>query len=297
MNKTELDSYAMLFERGGRDQVANTLREIEKNDEISGDVLQLLIGCLNERGQELKRCSGAVYAFHRLINKTQSLELYRACEQVDYFDNNVLWGGYKSMWLFSDGRISLYPKLLYLPELEDLVLDELFLALSRALQMNIRKYHYELSTEADLRPKRSDRLCVSSAYDRPSCIISALLGKLFCDQTTDHGRDQLRAMEHYFRGRVDKMHEIEKQRSKDGDSMAIDWGEHKFNLLSNNFMTVRELDNTLGAMLAIANADPVDIAYDDSSWITMFDIMAFGKESFKDVEDGVDAICRLFSTD
>lgn len=213
MNPVELNAYRMIFRNGTTRQVRKALWDIaEVEPTVTDELMADVIATLRNRGR------GAVWELawpiHKLLGKTHSMELYQAADELGYLMIDRF-----HVKVCANGKVNLFVReLFYHPDVEPLVMDELFHWLNCLEQKVSAKYAEELSgcPEVD---HLSPTLKASEFYPDPLFPITRIIQALE-KLVSPQGCASLLAMEYIFRPRLNDYLLIEQKWAREGDGRA-----------------------------------------------------------------------------
>lgn len=212
MNPIELSAYRMVLKNGSDRQFFDilwTIRSVE--DVVPDELLADIILALRTRGKPVMRNCWLV--IRDLLGKTSSQELYRAVDELGYFDMYATLG----IQCHLSGKVSLFVETHFPhPELEEVVLDEL-LKWVTFIDTTIRvKYAREVEG-IDWSDSEADKAIQDSNAKGNPIWIAVRIIKALHHAGSAKGRESLRAIEYLFRPRVNDYLMVEQKWIREND--------------------------------------------------------------------------------
>jgi hypothetical protein len=215
MTAVELNAYLMTLRNGTLSQVGKAICDIvELENDVPVELLTAVLSEIRRRG----RMSGDELArpIHKLIGKTQSIDLYRTADEC-----GLLELGYFANKVCASGKVNLFvTEQFNHPELEPLVLDELHQWVNYLDQTIRQNYMDDLSPIIREVPEYDNQLKRSALFMSPQYPTARILQTLAAIGT-DQARPSLLALEYLFRPRLNDYCIIEQKWLQNGDERAI----------------------------------------------------------------------------
>lgn len=215
MHPVELNAYSITLRNGTLTQVKQTLCDIQELEPVVPDVLLAdIVATLRNRGKAASR--ELAVPIHKLIGKTNSMELYRTADELGYLElNNFL------NQVCVSGKANLFVlERFYHQGIEPLMVDELHQWIN-CLDQTIRQNYKDDLRGAFLEiPEYDSRLKRSQYFSSPHFSIARILTALEAIGTAQI-HTSLLAIEYFFRPRLNDYLAIEKERMRVGDERAI----------------------------------------------------------------------------
>lgn len=216
MNQIERDAYRMIFRNGTTKQVRKALWDIaEVEPTVTEDLMADVIATLRNRGR------GAAWELawpiHKLLGKTHSMELYQAADELGYLELDHF-----QFKVCASGKATLFVKeQFYHPEVEPLVIDELYQWLNYIEQGIRQQYADDLVLCMPDKPEFDNRLKKTEYFTAPLMPVARILTAL-ANIGSAHGRQELLALEYIFRPRENDYFMIEQKRAAEGSERAVE---------------------------------------------------------------------------
>jgi hypothetical protein len=252
MTMAALNAYRLHFKNGTMDQVSHALCEMSREPfAVPNELLAEVIDMMHQKGVEGKNRFPSL--IQSLIGKTRSTELYRVADELGYLQR-------AATKVYLSPKVDLFVnQLFYQPDLETLVLDELYLWLTYVEQTVWALYRKELPSVYLDEPDYDERLKKTEMFGAPLWPIGRILQAL--EQIgSARSRESLLGMEHYFRPRINKCLEIELKRACNGEEQVIkkpvEEGDIAIILERTGSPTVYHLREVIDRLSRIARSEP-----------------------------------------
>ena len=213
MNPVELSAYRMIFRNGTTKQVRQALWDIaEVEPTITEELMADIIAMLRSRGMDA--VWELAWPIHKLLGKTRSMKLYEAADELGYLIIDRF-----HIKVCANGKVNLFVReLFYHPDVEPLVMDELFHWVNCLEQKISVKYAEEFSNCPDV-GHLSSTLKASEFFPAPLFPIARIIQALE-KLVSSQGCASLLAMEYIFRPRLNDYLLIEQKWAREGDGRA-----------------------------------------------------------------------------
>jgi hypothetical protein len=232
MNTIELNAYRLMLRNGNAEQIRKTLLDIGRLEtNIPPEMTAAIIEMLRKQGgAEIRHWA---YPISKILGKSQSRELYQVAESLkafkDSFTSDDAWMKEKEnpdLSVFFEGsNVVLFVKeKFYHPELEKLVIDELFKMIG-ALEQDLRVRYRDM-----LPPSAAPKSPKSRMHPAGQPMLRIMILRtipVLAEIGSAEAREAMRAMDYAFREPSNDYLRYERQWVEAGDERAsVDMYEH-----------------------------------------------------------------------